>query len=369
MKRIFTLIFCAGSILTANAQITSGFYHIINNATERCMIMTDYQKGTSSIQDVDMTAVETSKNMEKVSTHPGAVCWVKPLSSPYCDVFAQNTSIGELTQGKVYPILTSQSDGTYTISGKYSGVTVWIADRAKSGKEDSELYDGSEGNSKTYWKFYAIDNKADGHFIGIKPTVKTADNKYWATLRAGFSFNLGTDMKAYIVDDVTSTEFNLKELTGKIPAQTPVIIQCASDDYSKNIIRPVDISDKGTTSKLDGVFYDRYDNAHFNATTYDKKTMRVLNVDANGNLVFTVASTDYLTNGKYIPHNTAYLSVTSSASETLYVKGASGIRNIEVNSNVESAKEGTYNLGGQRVADDIATPGVYIQNGKKVIIK
>ena len=97
--------------------------------------------------------------------------------------------------------------------------------------------------------------------------------------------------------------------------------------------------------------------------------MRVLGVDDNNNLVFHVAPTSYLTEGKYLPHNKAYLVVTSSTAETLYEKGGTGINEIQINTEVETTKEGTFNLKGQRITEDITTPGVYIQNGKKVIIK
>ena len=97
--------------------------------------------------------------------------------------------------------------------------------------------------------------------------------------------------------------------------------------------------------------------------------MRVLGVDENNKLVFHVAPASYLTEGKYLPHNKAYLFVTSSTADTLYEKGGTGINEIQINAEVETAKEGTFNLKGQRVNEEITTPGVYIQNGKKVIIK
>ena len=73
MKRIFTLLFLSSSLMATSA-LAQGFYHVRNHATGRYMIMTDNQKGTSSEKTgADLTAVETSKNIEKVFTHPGAI--------------------------------------------------------------------------------------------------------------------------------------------------------------------------------------------------------------------------------------------------------------------------------------------------------
>jgi hypothetical protein len=220
------------------------------------------------------------------------------------------------------------------------------------------------------WELLPIGTSATGEFIGIKPEVQTADGKYWASFFAGFAFDLhSTGMKAFYVDSANDKEFSLKEITGTVPANTPVLIQCASNDYTQNIIKPKTSYDEPILVLMGGVYFDRTAANHFNAKAYDKNTMRVLGVDDNNNLVFHVAPTSYLTEGKYLPHNKAYLVVTSSTAETLYEKGGTGINEIQINAEVETTKEGTFNLKGQRVTEDITTPGVYIQNGKKVIIK
>ena len=100
--------------------------------------------------------------------------------------------------------------------------------------------------------------------------------------------------------------------------------------------------------------------------------MRVIGVDDNQNLIFRKATNDDLTvyedKGKYyLPHNKAYLGVSSSAADVLHVKGSSGIETISTE--VAPVKEGTYTLSGQRVADEPTRPGIYIRNGKKIIIK
>lgn len=376
MKRIFTLLFIAGNIAAANAQITPGFYHVKNATTGRCMIMTDYTKGnTDAVAGrIDLRAVETNKNSEIVSTHPGAVCYVSPVSGGKYDVAAQGTSISKLTGGTVYPILTKQDDGSYTIIGSYGGITIMLGDRSNPDRSGGYYDEGALTEVTTLergtWELLPIGRTATGEFIGIKPEVQTADGTWWGSFFASFAFDLhSTGMKAFYVDTVTDTDFTLKEITGTIPAETPVLIQCASNDYTQNIIMPKTSNDLPIHPYMGGWYFDRTTADHFNAKAYDKNSMRVLGVDENGKLMFHVAPASYLKEEKYLPHNKAYVVVTSSAAETLYEKGATGINEIQINTEVETEKEGTFNLKGQRVNEDITTPGVYIQNGKKVIIK
>lgn len=380
MKRIFTLLFLSSSLMATSA-LAQGFYHVRNHKTGRYMIMTDNHKGNSSAKaGADLSAIETSTNTEKVFTHPGAVCYITSLSGS-SDVIAQDASLVQMTNGQVKLTLTKEDDGTYTFKGVYSGYQypVHIGDKEALGKEDAHLVDISQGLDRTYWELLPIDNSATGQFIGFKPTVQTADGKYWGTILCGFEFTLQSDgMKAYYVDEVSNTEFNLKEITSKkVPAHVPVIIECTSDDYTKNIIRPTskdgakDASAK-LGNKLGGVYYDRSDYLHVSGTEYNATTMRVLGVNEKGFLAFRKATAEDLTidtkeNKWYLPHNKAYLGVASTAADLLTEKNAAGIETISTE--VAPVKEGTYTLSGQRVADEPTRPGIYIRNGKKIIIK
>lgn len=379
MKKIFTLILFAGSMAVANAQITTGFYHVKNATTGRCLVMTDNTKGATDTQKgstIDFGAVETNRNAEYVSTHPGAVCYIISKGGNKYDVAAQGTSIAALTGNAIYPILEKQSDGTYTIRGQYSSFNIMLGDLSNKDrstgeyKDDGKLTQVSDLERGT-WEVLPIGTSASGEFIGIKPEVQTADGTWWGTFFAGFAFKLhSTGMKAYYVDAVNDTEFSLKEITGTVPAGTAIIIQCASDDYTQNIISPETSSADAIANHLGAVYFDRTDANHKNATAYNKNTMRVLGVDENKQLVFQVAPESYLKSGAYLPHNKCYLGVSNSAAETLYVKGTTGIHEIQTATDVKTAdKEGTYNLNGQRMENEPTAPGVYIQNGKKLIIK
>ena len=365
MKRIFTLIILAsGCMLNAMAQST-GFYHVKNTYTDRYMIMTDNQKGnTTGTTKIDMKAISTSKDWDKVSTHPGAICYLESKGGTKYDVKAQNTSLHAFTG--LYADIVKTSDG-YTLSGSYSGVRIYLGDKAETGKTDSWLVEAGEKNK--YWELYQIDN--NDHYIGIKPDVKDDNGDYWGSTYTGFAFKLqSSGMKAYYVKEANGENFQLEEFTGSvIPSYMPVIIKCSSSDPAKNIIKPVTDSASEPsygTYHLNARFYDCSIQYHNNFLTYDSNTMRVIGL-SGGKLAFVKASSSDLTEGKYVPHNKAYLDVPSGASSTI-TQGTVGIRNITAEN--QQINEGTYNLAGQKIPEgETLRPGVYIQNGKKIVVQ
>ena len=349
MKNIFTLLVLSGLSIAANAQITAGYYHVKNATTGRCLVMTDNTKGATDTQKgstIDFGAVETNKNVEYFSTHPGAVCYISSIGGNKYDVAAQGTSISKLAGGLIYPIIEKQSDGTYTIRGQYSSFNIMLGDMSNTDRATGEYKD--EGKltqvstlERGTWQILPIGTSATGDFIGIKPEVQTADGTWWGSFFAGFAFKLhSTGMKAYYVDSVNDTEFTLKEITTAIiPAGTPVIIQCTSSDYKENIISPEKSSTEAISSCLGAVYFDRTDANHKNAKAYDKNIMRVLGVDENKQLVFQVAPESYLKNGAYLPHNKCYLGVSTSAADVLHVKGTTSIIEVKNTTNIETANE------------------------------
>jgi hypothetical protein len=99
--------------------------------------------------------------------------------------------------------------------------------------------------------------------------------------------------------------------------------------------------------------------------------MRVLGVDAKKNLVLTTASDSYLANEWLIPANTCYLEDTKGLSgdfKFVTRDEFTGISSIKA-STKKNAVKGTFTLSGVQVDDTKALqPGIYIKDGKKVVI-
>lgn len=361
MKKIFTLFICSVASLATYAQ-SDGFYRVQNDSKATYMVMVDNKsEGVSTSGSVDLDAIVLEKDLSKLYNHPGSVVYIKKTSGNKYDIEAQGSSLGKLTGGQIYPELKKQSDGTYIISGSYGNMSMTL------GAGTSKLKVPA-GNNDKYWNLIPIDfNK---NFVGIVPDVKTNDGNYYATFYASFAFKLHSDgMEAYYVDGVNDNNFTLKKITdATIAATMPVIIKCSSDNPAKNMIEPVTSGgNEPKDNKLDGVYFDNSSSKHINRTEYKSSSMRVIGL-SNGSLAFVKAGSDYLTGGSYLPHNKAYLNVSSSAASTLTQSSTLGINSIEAEQEV--VREGTYTLTGQKIPDGVTPrPGIYIKNGKKVVIK
>lgn len=221
-------------------------------------------------------------------------------------------------------------------------------------------------------------------------------------------------MKAYYIGrhyyDTNHVEEPIAELIeitdDKIPAATPVIIQCASNNVANNKVTLLEeelspISNNPLKGRIFCFIPSQYEDQNMkNALDFNKKTMCVLGMKdvtrgdrgeiADAKLVLVNESNkDYdinlsLTNG-YIPANKAYLplgSISSSETDAITQKGirlllpndydvATSISKIV--SEGKTAKEGIYTLTGIKVKEDNNTnnlpSGIYIINGKKQVVR
>jgi hypothetical protein len=160
----------------------------------------------------------------------------------------------------------------------------------------------------------------------------------------------------------------IKEISGDIPAQTPVLFLCASTDPESNkltLLPPSTSNDVGT-NYLQGNYYCNdvpESSGHRNVKEYNASGMRMLDLDADGKPAFVKA------NISYIPANKCYLAVSSSAPDVLKImteeEYVTGIE--EITAPVKNAEKVIYDLQGRRV--QAPAKGLYIVNGKKVVIK
>ena len=374
MKKLFTSIVVATiTAASVSAQVADGFYYVKNNYTGRYMSIQDNNAGNYKVNTaastISLKGIKTYKSWDDVSTMPSCVIYVKKISGNEYDFEAQGSGLHKLSGNRLYPTLTPQADGTYICSGTYKGAKTnlveWHADPSKA--ESYLKHDANEKDMTKYWIPIPI-NTGD-NYLGIKPDVKT-DDGYYGTIYAGFAFKLVSDgMKAYYISEASGSKITLKEISGTIPAATPVIIKCASNDPKKNKIQP--LASGGTAlsnNQLKGVYCASIiSNFGNNITLYNASTMRVIGT-SGGKLAFVKASEADLYSSKYLKANKAYLAVASGSADTMTETGT-GITTIQTDE-VAKDKEGLYTLTGVKVPDNVTPqPGIYIKDGKKVIIK
>lgn len=269
-----------------------------------------------------------------------------------------------------------------------------------------------ESQDKQYalWTFKKIDN--ENEYFAINPIEGIeSSGKYYTTLFTAFPYQLREGMKAYYIDKHFYSNncaiAELKEISnGKIPAATPVIIECSSNKVENNKVTLLDedlspISGNELKGRVFCFIPTEYeDQSMKNALLFNKSTMRVLGLvdiqrdNSNGQIInsklafVNEANESQYCNGLtlnkgYIPANKVYLNITDDAATT-----AKGIKLLlpdeyeaeynsaasinKVVSEDKSAKEGIYTLTGVKVKEDNNTnslpSGIYIINGKKQVI-
>ena len=386
-KRLFLLLLGCATMLGAQAQLSgAGYYRVKNVSTGRYMSLSDNQSRGVDFNSctADCGAMQTSKIMDNIYSDPGSIFYLDHIDGVSYNVVGQGTSLHDIIN---YYIYISPVGSYYKIYQEQKGQRVTLSDL--DDVEEDESYVATTGG-KTTW--YITPLNTTDNYIGVKPTISVGD-KHYAAVFAGYPYTLGTGMKAYYINKVIENEgvVIIKELTGTIPAKTPVLIECSSTDISKNQITPVLNSDAVPSDNLAmGVYFclgDRW-SAHYNSTKFDPSTMRVLSLNTYGNLAVSTSTQNLKTvmiepkgaDGKHltvtaIPANSWYIPVSSSAPSELKLvtaeQYATGIKDITVK---PASLYNVYTLEGVQIKKNATSisdlhQGIYIINGKKVVIK
>ncbi len=412
MKKVLLTALVAFMVLPTMAQY-EGFYRIRNNGAAKRYISIKNNKVEKRAKEVEISTgksqeitVWSLQTVKAPTNDPGTVIYIAGNSSNL-SLEGQGMRTKDLLSN--YKL---QCDGTTLFSEvTKSGVSVtaFLAD-----KYDAEINENSEVviitgkdkikeyGSSTGWEIIKIDNKEE--FFAADPELKIGD-KYYTTLYTSFAYELPDGVKAYYVDDheyvkVVSPVAELKEITDIVPPATPVILECTSDKIEDNILKPIagsDVPSAVSDNELKGIYFcgylmlggkertkDWYLDEWKNVTAYDSETMRVLGKDAEGNLALIPATNNELVVtdlGKYLPANKAYFTISEKEAEAtkngikLLNKAdfdtATAIQSVV--SKTATEKSGIYTLTGARVAEGNSTEGltkgIYIINGKKVVVR
>ena len=206
-----------------------------------------------------------------------------------------------------------------------------------------------KGNAQAYFSVNGIKgtNEITAVSIPLKPT------KTYTTLTSKYALNftsVSSDLKAFIVldDDASDGYITMTEVE-KVPANTGLVLKATKTNTTVNVPVLSSAADDVTGNLMKG-----------SATETTAIAANAGYILKDG--VFQPALEGTLPAGK------AYLNIAVSAGAptlTLDFGGTTGIN--EVRGQKEEVSGEFYNLAGQRVANP--TKGLYIVNGRKVIIK
>lgn len=393
MKKIKLLLLLACiSIGTMHAQVKgNGYYRVQNVTTGRYMSLTTEETRGISMQSttVDASALLTKKNWDDVSTDPGTIFYIENKGGDQYNIIGQGSSLYKIINYYIH-LKYYESANVYRAWQSKSGGTVYLSDEHKYTLGKDTGYVDNNTNATLNWKITAVDNV--DNYLGVKPTI-SANGKYYASYYAGFPFSVASpNMKVYYISSIDEKEgtATYKELTGIIPASTPVIIECGSKNPAENKLKPELTNPTAVKDNImKGVYFcaGLRRTAHFTSTKFEPTTMRLLSVDENGSLVFNNdeanAYTVMIKEGasrpykypyiKAIPHNTAYLPVSANCPKSLkLVKETTGISNITLGNDNKPAN--VYNMEGKIVKENATSveglpEGIYIFKNKKYVVK
>ena len=368
MKKILTyilLLFATASY----AQLQSGFYRVHNFATERYVYVYDNTgKINVSTTSADMGAIQLWKDHNRTISDPASIIYVEQKGGSIYNLHSQGTSVHEIIG---YNVMVYPKGDTYQLyaEGKY------LADDETSNVPDGQLGTIAKGD---YRRWVATPVNLEDNFFGIKPNFNI-DNTYYEPFFADFAFSFANEgMKAYYISETYKHIAVIKEINDEIiAANTPVIIGCGSEEPSSNKLNLfINKGNKINNNMLKGIYFnnERRPKSKDARTKYDANTMRVLGITSDGKLGFIISKEEYLT------ANEAYLNVPAGSPEEFELmteEQLAAYKENEQGQSINSIKTdntvmGVFSITGLKVADkvDKSLPkGIYIVNGKKIIIK
>ncbi|MCQ2083194.1 MAG: hypothetical protein MJY58_01685 [Bacteroidaceae bacterium] len=389
-KNLFFLaILCACLVSHAQGFVPDGYYRMQNYGTGRYVRVVD-NRGSVDIRrtQADLAALVTRLKFENVVNDPASVMYIKYLNSTDT-LYMPNTTpkkIKEISQ--LYNIYAQGTD-VVTIIG--FGVRVkkstngYHAFQEQSGMRayinDTPLYDEIDGYvmqndaSLREWSVCAIDPSDNNSYFGIVPNVSVGGKHYYP-FYMGFPFSFHSNgMKAYYVKRIDKDNgiCVIAEISGIVPALTPVIIECSGLESSGNRLA---LEKPGSGTAVSGnmlfgaMFKNDYKQAtgHRNRVDYDSSTMRILGVTDKGKLGFITAPAGY----DAIDANSAYLKATYLPAQLELMTESEYEQFMSVDAPKSDVLITAWTLDGtprQVKSLDELPRGLYIVDGHKYIVR
>lgn len=343
---------------------TADRFHTIGNT---CFSQNDFNLERISIQNIGYLYTEAWIFTPSISLSP------QILSKDYVAIHGRsklgvkcNTNNGVLTSyGTCTAVTSSDDDNNYIV----------VADEA-NGKSDvhapnsSIEYDYNTGYTGDYdeAKTMAVNIGTSAHGMYVHPeTLRGSDNFYSGTLYLEFPARIPDGVQCYYATALDDNEdlVGLTEVTGTIPAHTAVIVKAPSEYKFFAFNESSDTPDAPTNNIIEGTI---------EGLSVTPGTVLTLghNVDRSTGEYDNFGFWNYRGNWinpfrAYIPKSSLTAGAKNGFSLVFPEDGTTGIARL---TNSDTAENGTwYTLSGIRLTAKPTAKGIYVNGGKKVVIK
>lgn len=421
MKKAILAAITALVASPALAQFSGdGFYRIKNKGAAQRYISIVNDRVDDTNKQVDVTTPSSFIDIQVYALgtvkdpvcDPGSILYLtgkeivsdSQTKSIQVSIQSQGMNTDKLTKDQKLQIVNDNY-----LFAEYKGVSLYLSDTYESFLSDRDMnaciISGKTRRNLALdyanWDVIKVDNTNE--YLGVKPEIAVG-GKYYTTLYTSFAYQLSDGMKAYYIDqhkslNIAEPAAEWIEIGNKVPAATPVIIECSSNAPQDNKIMPItdsEASAKVTGNELTGNYFcyiklkaDGTENEEpklgaqlKNVVSYDANTIRVLGT-VDGKLALVPAADNQLviTNkGKYLPANKAYFTIPASEAAATekgiqilspadYEVAITGIQDAVRDQSATS--QAVFTLEGVRVGNTTEglQKGIYIVGGKKVIVR
>lgn len=314
---------------------------------------TESTGGENALIDVDLAANVVPSLWQFAATGTDGHYYIKSANSKN----VLNKSNGSDANGMIRLTATEANKGQYELSStsgvlSVNGAVALVCKNSNDGtlscrKEDKHVVAWNGGNDGSANNFYVCE---------VTEIPVTVTSVGYATLNLPFAVNIPSDVRAFMGVKNTDNEIVLQELTGVIPAETPVILHADAATYQF----PIAYGSTETTtvtSALSGTLVPY--------TIADGVSAYILKNGTHGIGLYKVTSDTDRTIGA----NKAYFQMETTSNESasfaFSFDDVTGINQAIAGSDVDNVY---YDLNGRRVLYPVH--GIYVKgNGQKVYIK